>query len=41
MAMSYQEDAKALRGPVFDAHLRFGKGHKAAQAVEERRTAHV
>jgi monooxygenase len=34
MAMSYQEDAKALRGPVFDEHLTFGK-------TKERRSAHV
>jgi hypothetical protein len=25
MAMSYQEDARALRGPVHDDHLAFGK----------------
>jgi cation diffusion facilitator CzcD-associated flavoprotein CzcO len=33
MAMSYQEDAKALRGPVADEHLEFG--------VSERAHAHV
>jgi cation diffusion facilitator CzcD-associated flavoprotein CzcO len=34
MAMSYQEDAKALRGPVFDEHLTFGR-------TQDRRPAHV
>ena len=41
MAMSYQEDAKALRGPVFDEHLKFGQGRHAAQDPLERREAHV
>jgi len=34
MALSYQEDAKALRGPVADEHLTFG-------TAQERRKAHV
>ncbi|WGY02852.1 NAD(P)/FAD-dependent oxidoreductase [Nocardioides sp. QY071] len=34
VAMSYQEDARALRGPVFDEHLSFGR-------TQERRPAHV
>lgn len=33
MAMSYPEDAKALRGPVFDEHLHFGSS--ARHAVRE------
>jgi len=40
MAMSYQEDAKALRGPVHDEHLTFGRA-RTAQASPERSTAHV
>jgi monooxygenase len=40
MAMSYQEDAKALRGPVHDEHLTFGKAG-SAKAAPERRAAHV
>ena len=39
MAMSYQEDARALRGPVYDEHLRFGTGSATAQ--QERSAAHV
>ncbi|MER6973708.1 NAD(P)/FAD-dependent oxidoreductase [Nocardioides sp. NPDC000445] len=35
MAMSYQEDAKALRGPVFDEHLRFGAGRRTPQESQE------
>jgi hypothetical protein len=41
MAMSYQEDAKALRGPVFDEHLEFGGDRGAAQTSPERRLANV
>jgi len=41
MAMSYQEDAKALRGPVADEHLRFGSGPRVRTAAAGRRTAHV
>ena len=37
MAMSYQEDAKALRGPVYDEHLKFGAG----EISEKRRPANV
>ncbi|MEU1996730.1 NAD(P)/FAD-dependent oxidoreductase [Nocardia gamkensis] len=33
MAMSYQEDAKALRGPVADEHLEFGVHEKASAHV--------
>lgn len=40
MAMSYQEDAKALRGPVHDEHLTFGHA-RTAQASPERSTVHV
>jgi hypothetical protein len=32
MAMSYQEDAKALRGPVFDEHLMFCHGRVPEKA---------
>ncbi|KAA1427848.1 flavin-containing monooxygenase [Nocardioides antri] len=38
MAMSYQEDAKALRGPVFDQHLKFSGSQRASR---ERSTADV
>lgn len=31
MAMSYPEDAKALRGPVFDKHLKFGSSARTAR----------
>ena len=41
MAMSYQEDAKALRGPVFDEHLRFGSSRRTPQESQERRPANV
>ncbi|MBB2890978.1 flavin-containing monooxygenase [Flexivirga oryzae] len=41
MAMSYQEDAKALRGPVFDEHLRFGTARPAVWTVDARSTADV
>jgi monooxygenase len=41
MAMSYQEDAKALRGPVFDEHLKFGSSRQLLQASQDRRPAHV
>lgn len=41
MAMSYQEDAKALRGPVADEHLQFGTGRRVPQASRERRPAHA
>ncbi|MEV6360602.1 flavin-containing monooxygenase [Nocardia asteroides] len=41
MAMSYPEDAKALRGPVADENLEFGVGEQTAQHRDERRQAHV
>ncbi|WP_375001421.1 flavin-containing monooxygenase [Aeromicrobium sp. CTD01-1L150] len=40
MAMSYPEDAKALRGPVADENLRFGVS-RASQLPGTRRRAHV
>jgi monooxygenase len=40
MAMSYQEDAKALRGPVHDEHLKFGIARPVSRR-QERRTADV
>lgn len=40
MAMSYPEDAKALRGPVADENLVFGTGQSAAQRTG-RRAAHA
>ncbi|UMP03330.1 NAD(P)/FAD-dependent oxidoreductase [Amycolatopsis sp. EV170708-02-1] len=40
MAMSFPEDAKALRGPVADEHLEFGTARPAA-LPGERRSAHV
>ncbi len=39
MAMSYQEDARALKGPVFDERLKFGKSPKVAG--QNQRSAHV
>ncbi|ROQ35806.1 cation diffusion facilitator CzcD-associated flavoprotein CzcO [Streptomyces sp. PanSC19] len=36
MAMSYPEDAKALRGPVADENLQFGTGRPAAQRTGRR-----
>lgn len=39
-AMSYQEDAKALRGPVYDEYLNFGSG-KPAPKSSGRSMAHV
>ncbi|WP_026448944.1 flavin-containing monooxygenase [Actinopolyspora mortivallis] len=41
MAMSYPEDAKALRGPVSDENLRFGTGRSAARPADGRRSAGV
>jgi monooxygenase len=41
MSMSYQEDAKLLRGPVFDEHLKFGASKGAKAGSRERATAHV
>lgn len=41
MAMSYPEDAKALRGPVADENLRFGVGRSAARPAGGRRSARV
>lgn len=38
--MSYPEDAKALRGPVVDDNLAFGRRQSAAR-VDEERAAHV
>jgi cation diffusion facilitator CzcD-associated flavoprotein CzcO len=40
MAMSYQEDAKALRGPVHDEHLEF-RSAASADLSSERGPAHV
>lgn len=40
MAMSYQEDAKALRGPVADENLEFGTSQSTSQHAQ-RRSAHV
>ncbi|MEU7046662.1 NAD(P)/FAD-dependent oxidoreductase [Streptomyces varsoviensis] len=39
MAMSYPEDARALRGPVADEHLTFGAGRAAGQRRGGRRAA--
>lgn len=41
MALSYQEDAKALRGPVFDEHLKFKAGRPQEQLRGKRSAAHV
>ncbi|MBD0692074.1 flavin-containing monooxygenase [Streptomyces sp. CBMA123] len=41
MAMSYPEDAKALRGPVADDNLQFGAGRPAAHLPGGRRAARV
>jgi cation diffusion facilitator CzcD-associated flavoprotein CzcO len=41
MAMSYPEDAKALRGPVADENLEFGVGEQTAQHRDERHQAYV
>ncbi len=41
MAMSYQEDAKALRGPVADEHLVFSRRQPAVRPVREAVAAHV
>lgn len=41
MAMSYQEDARALRGPVADENLEFGAGQSTSQQPAERQQAHV
>lgn len=41
MAMSYPEDAKALRGEVVDENLRFGSIQPAARPNTTRRSAHV
>jgi monooxygenase len=41
MAMSYPEDAKALRGPVADDNLEFGSSSSVARVRDERRHAHV
>ena len=41
MAMSYPEDAKALRGPVADENLEFGACQSATQIFGERQSAHV
>ncbi|MDP7704873.1 NAD(P)/FAD-dependent oxidoreductase [Mycobacterium sp. TY815] len=40
MAMSYQEDAKALRGPVADENLDFGTSQSTSQRAQSR-PAHV
>ncbi|OBG44439.1 FAD-containing monooxygenase EthA [Mycolicibacterium fortuitum] len=41
MAMSYQEDAKALRGPVADENLEFGASQSPSQQPAERKSANV
>ena len=41
MSMSYQEDARLLRGPVFDEHLQFHSAQHLPAIVAERRAAHV
>lgn len=41
MAMSYPEDAKALRGPVADDNLEFGSSSSVTRVRDERRHAHV
>ncbi|MEV5001835.1 flavin-containing monooxygenase [Nocardioides sp. LML1-1-1.1] len=41
MAMSYPEDAKALRGPVADEHLRLGHSRTADVRDAERRSSRV
>jgi monooxygenase len=41
MAMSYPEDAKALRGPVADENLEFGVSPSSARLPDERWPAHV
>ena len=41
MAMSYQEDAKALRGPVADENLEFGASQSTSQQPGERQRAYV
>ncbi|SFY49527.1 flavin-containing monooxygenase [Streptomyces sp. F-1] len=41
MAMSYPEDARALRGPVADEHLEFGAGRPAAHLPGGRRATHA
>ena len=41
MAMSYPEDAKALRGPVADENLEFGTSRSTPRMTAEGRHAHV
>ncbi|MFV0459066.1 MAG: flavin-containing monooxygenase [Actinomycetales bacterium] len=41
MAMSYQEDARALRGPVADEHLTFTRAGGSSVKTEGKRPAHV
>lgn len=41
MAMSYQEDAKALRGPVADEHLVFSRRSAVLRPAHESVAAHV
>ncbi|QYJ03513.1 NAD(P)/FAD-dependent oxidoreductase [Nocardioides panacisoli] len=41
MAMSYQEDAKALRGSVADEHLELGTARAVPRAPQERRPTHA
>ena len=41
MAMSYPEDARALRGPVADDNLEFGAGRSVSRLPEETQVTHV
>ena len=41
MAMSYPEDAKALRGPVFDEHLTFSAAGQAPEPILDPSVAHA
>lgn len=41
MAMSYPEDAKALRGPVFDKHLSFGSSAQVAGRADQGTQTHA
>ncbi|GAB3302625.1 FAD-dependent oxidoreductase [Epidermidibacterium keratini] len=41
MAMSYAEDAKALRGPIADEHLEFGRSRSSATWQVERQASHA
>lgn len=39
--MSYPEDTKALRGPVADEHLKFGKSARNPQHADRAPQVHV